>query len=636
MSVVVVAPANEGARIDSTEQLLKDPSAETGSGRTSKQLVPRQKSAEENMSTPEKDCGMDTRQSGGDRGGQVNSAYSNCPEIELRQYSQSGIAGGNDQSSDSDKGKETGAQVGTNNSSGDTLPELCDDPSCHQPSKTGNKSPTTAAGGSTGEPALISGSKNSHSSSSEAGAENSSRTRAPQQSSSSRSSSESSTPGPSGKKTNVKYGQESVGPDKIVPLHPLNPVGGHSGVGAPLLTVPTGGPGSIGKQRAVGSGGGNVRGLDVGESPAQSQVTDRVRVSVGEQAGNSERPYCREVAPADGQTPVIALGSSDPHPPAPQSHNSSSRPTPRRDSTTPRDHPLLHQHNSSAAAALPPGPNTCRVSTPATTLTATSNLLSSSDRKNECIAEKGGSRVATLGPLVVGAGQSPPPPRPPHPAPAPSSANLGGGGAAYSSPTVAVASAAPLRTHSSLSHRVESGLSDIGKDYMRVNGAIKPFKQLQKPTSGLAREHRDRERRGDRADHGGSGGVEGQTTQVPMSYTSEDVGIALVGVNSNYPLYTEEKSSGGVGVNNAKHRPNVGYRLGKRKALFEKRKRISDYALVFGMFGIIVMVVETELSMAEVYEKVSWTSSLDVICYVVVTCCQVNVMTRSVTREQHH
>ena len=209
-------------------------------------------------------------------------------------------------------------------------------------------------------------------------------------------------------------------------------------------------------------------------------------------------------------------------------------------------------------------------------------------------------------------------------------------------------SAGGLRSHSSHSHhKLDTGLSDIGKDYMRVNGAIKPFKQLQKPA--VARDGKDRDRGGgadrdrggggDRDHRGGSdrvggggggsgdrgggggggvGGLEGSTAPGQMSYTSEDVGIALVGVNSDYPRYTEEKSGGGVGgvggghhagaggsINHAKQRPNVGYRLGKRKALFEKRKRISDYALVFGMFGIIVMVVETELSMALVYEKVS-------------------------------
>ncbi|TNN72934.1 Small conductance calcium-activated potassium channel protein 3 [Liparis tanakae] len=48
---------------------------------------------------------------------------------------------------------------------------------------------------------------------------------------------------------------------------------------------------------------------------------------------------------------------------------------------------------------------------------------------------------------------------------------------------------------------------------------------------------------------------------------------------------------------------NIGYKLGYRRALFEKRKRLSDYALIFGMFGIVVMVIETELSWG-VYTKV--------------------------------
>lgn len=89
----------------------------------------------------------------------------------------------------------------------------------------------------------------------------------------------------------------------------------------------------------------------------------------------------------------------------------------------------------------------------------------------------------------------------------------------------------------------------------------------------------------------------------------EDSGVALVG-NAEYPRYMEERQLGG-GVykgpssGSLKHKPNVGYRLGRRKALFEKRKRISDYALVMGMFGIIVMVIENELSSAGVYRKVS-------------------------------
>ena len=125
----------------------------------------------------------------------------------------------------------------------------------------------------------------------------------------------------------------------------------------------------------------------------------------------------------------------------------------------------------------------------------------------------------------------------------------------------------------------ESLLSGIGVDYMKVNGAIKPFKQLQKPTS---------------------------TQSLPLSaQMSEDsaTGTALVGIDKDSQKLDDKSQNNNRTKQNGK--PNVGYRLGKRKLLFEKRKRISDYALVFGMFGIIVMVIETELSMAQVYAKVS-------------------------------
>ncbi|KAI5622616.1 small conductance calcium-activated potassium channel protein 2-like isoform X1 [Silurus asotus] len=53
---------------------------------------------------------------------------------------------------------------------------------------------------------------------------------------------------------------------------------------------------------------------------------------------------------------------------------------------------------------------------------------------------------------------------------------------------------------------------------------------------------------------------------------------------------------GGSGKQGKKKNQNIGQKLGHRRALFEKRKRLSDYALIFGMFGIVVMVIETELS----------------------------------------
>ncbi|XP_051930632.1 small conductance calcium-activated potassium channel protein 1b [Hippocampus zosterae] len=43
-------------------------------------------------------------------------------------------------------------------------------------------------------------------------------------------------------------------------------------------------------------------------------------------------------------------------------------------------------------------------------------------------------------------------------------------------------------------------------------------------------------------------------------------------------------------------RKDFSFRLGQRRALFGKRKQLSDCSLVCGMFGILVMVIETELS----------------------------------------
>ncbi|XP_046143677.1 small conductance calcium-activated potassium channel protein isoform X3 [Osmia bicornis bicornis] len=116
---------------------------------------------------------------------------------------------------------------------------------------------------------------------------------------------------------------------------------------------------------------------------------------------------------------------------------------------------------------------------------------------------------------------------------------------------------------------------------------------------------------------GGGGGGAGCGSAAATG-TGEDAGIALVGVHSEYPRYMDDRllagggqvkgHSGSIGPG-SKHKPNVGYRLGRRKALFEKRKRISDYALVMGMFGIIVMVIENELSSAGVYTKASFYST---------------------------
>jgi hypothetical protein len=63
---------------------------------------------------------------------------------------------------------------------------------------------------------------------------------------------------------------------------------------------------------------------------------------------------------------------------------------------------------------------------------------------------------------------------------------------------------------------------------------------------------------------------------------------------------------------------SVGYRLGKRKLVFEKRRQISDYALIFAMTGVLLMIVETEFSMSRVYTKVSKFIDLIFLLFILV------------------
>jgi hypothetical protein len=100
---------------------------------------------------------------------------------------------------------------------------------------------------------------------------------------------------------------------------------------------------------------------------------------------------------------------------------------------------------------------------------------------------------------------------------------------------------------------------------------------------------------------GGGGGGNGSGVK------SSALGGISAASGGGQVMAASSSTGGGMGVTPlamGKNRPNVGYRLGRRKALFEKRKRISDYALVIGMFGIIIMVIENELASAGVYTKV--------------------------------
>ena len=153
--------------------------------------------------------------------------------------------------------------------------------------------------------------------------------------------------------------------------------------------------------------------------------------------------------------------------------------------------------------------------------------------------------------------------------------------------------------------RDSTDVAQIVASSMRYSGALM-FKQLRKPTS--------------------TPNLHGQIVSRANSLkNANDVGSNMDNINYE----SEEKQpfkhqnnyasvSVPVGVDSANFlgsskqgKPNVGYRLGKRRALFEKRKRLSDYALIFGLLGIAAMILESELTAGTppVYKKV-WSNQM--------------------------
>nr|XP_020864668.1 small conductance calcium-activated potassium channel protein 1 isoform X2 [Phascolarctos cinereus] len=103
---------------------------------------------------------------------------------------------------------------------------------------------------------------------------------------------------------------------------------------------------------------------------------------------------------------------------------------------------------------------------------------------------------------------------------------------------------------------------------------------------------------------GGGGTSRSSGLEVVVS-KGEQVRVSAASLHDRVEEEEEEEEEGDHAPRRGLRKTqNVGYRLGHRRVLFEKRKRLSDYALIFGMFGIVVMVTETELSWG-VYTKES-------------------------------
>ncbi|XP_069481622.1 small conductance calcium-activated potassium channel protein 2 [Ambystoma mexicanum] len=132
--------------------------------------------------------------------------------------------------------------------------------------------------------------------------------------------------------------------------------------------------------------------------------------------------------------------------------------------------------------------------------------------------------------------------------------------------------------------RESNPFTDIAMSSCRYNGGVlRPLSQLSASRRNL--QELDSEAQPLQPLSGG-GGPEAVLVSKPEHNNSNNLAAAAAPYGS---------SSGGSKSGKKKNQ-NIGYKLGHRRALFEKRKRLSDYALIFGMFGIVVMVIETELS----------------------------------------
>lgn len=164
----------------------------------------------------------------------------------------------------------------------------------------------------------------------------------------------------------------------------------------------------------------------------------------------------------------------------------------------------------------------------------------------------------------------------------------------------------PHYHHLQSNHRpsaLENEIAEIAADSMRFNGALRQFRVLRKATNASTLSMPAAEKGSFTAN---SLEVTADASTPLMNATSDRRSpqhfLSQRSFASN-SLDSEKKKS--TTIKSGFYKPNVGYRLGRRKALFEKRKRISDYSLLMALLGILLMVAENELSLSTIYSKVS-------------------------------
>ncbi|KAK2500836.1 hypothetical protein MC885_009578, partial [Smutsia gigantea] len=183
---------------------------------------------------------------------------------------------------------------------------------------------------------------------------------------------------------------------------------------------------------------------------------------------------------------------------------------------------------------------------------------------------------------------------------------------------------AHYQPHQPPARRESNPFTEIAMSSCRYNGGVmRPLSNLSASRRNLHEMDSEAQPLQPPASVGGGGGSSSPSAAAAASSSAPEIvvskpehnnsnNLALYGAGSGGSAGGSAGGGGGGGghggsggpKSSKKKNQNIGYKLGHRRALFEKRKRLSDYALIFGMFGIVVMVIETELSWGA-YDKAS-------------------------------
>ncbi|KAM5300452.1 small conductance calcium-activated potassium channel protein 2 [Ctenodactylus gundi] len=172
--------------------------------------------------------------------------------------------------------------------------------------------------------------------------------------------------------------------------------------------------------------------------------------------------------------------------------------------------------------------------------------------------------------------------------------------------------AAPHQHHPPPARRESNPFTEIAMSSCRYNGGVmRPLSNLSASRRNLHEMDSEAQPLQPPAAVGAGGGACSPSAAAAAAAPEIVVSKPEHNNSNNLALYGAGGGGGGSGHGSSsgaksskKKNQNIGYKLGHRRALFEKRKRLSDYALIFGMFGIVVMVIETELSWGA-YDKAS-------------------------------